>query len=84
MQRRFSTILILLACLVFRPVTPANAWFFDNDTLVSIDGTDYTADDFKHWWKFWNDTDSPLPATPDSYINFLLLSREAARMELAN
>jgi hypothetical protein len=82
-MRRFTSILILLACLALRPAAPAAAWFFEGDTLVSIDGTDYTVDDFKHWWKYWNDDGRPLPPTADPYIDFLLLSREAARMELA-
>jgi len=80
-MRRFTSILILLACLAFRPAAPAAAWWFDN-TLVTIDGTNYTVDDFKHWWKYWKDDDTPLPPTADPYIDFLLLSREAARMEL--
>ena len=82
-MRRFSSILILLACLALRPAIPAAAWFFDDNTLVAIDGVRYSADDFKRWWKFWNDDGSPLPATAEPYVDFLLLSREAARMDLA-
>ncbi len=78
----YHTILILLACLAIRPVAPASAWLFNDNNLVSIDGVNYTTDDFKHWWKYWNDNGSPLPATVDPYIDFLLLTREASRMAL--
>ena len=82
MQRFFST-LTLLACLILLTVSPAAAsWFFGPDTLVSIDGKNYTTDDFQHWWKFWNDDKSPLPKTPEPYIDWLLLAREGKRMEL--
>ena len=82
-MRRFTSILIILACLAFLPAAAAKAFLFD-DTLVSIDGTNYSVDDFKHWWKFWKDDKTPLPETPDPYIDWLLLSKEAARMDLAN
>jgi hypothetical protein len=86
-MQRIASILILLVCLTFLPVTPAAAGFFDalfgDDTLVSIDGTKYKADEFKRWWKFWQEPDQPLPETPDPYINWLLLSREAERMDLS-
>ncbi len=82
-MRRFSPILILLVGLAFLPAKPAVAWFFgSSDTLVSIDGTKYSSEDFKRWWKFWNDEDLPLPKTPDPYIDFLLLAREGERMGL--
>ena len=86
MQRTIS-ILILLACLTLLPVTPAAAGFFGalfgDDTLVTIDETRYSEDDFKRWWKFWQEPGQPLPKTPDPYIDWLLLSQEAERMGLA-
>lgn len=82
-MQRIASILILLVCLAALPAAPAAAWLFD-DTLVSIDGNNYTVDDFKHWWKFWQEDDQPLPKTPDPYIDWLLLSQEGARMDLAN
>jgi len=84
-MRRITPILILLACFVFRPAAPAVAGWFDtffSDTLVSIDGTSYTAEDFKHWWKSWQNPDQPLPETPDPYIDWLLLARAGKRMQL--
>ena len=81
MQRMMST-LILLLCFMTLPVMPAAAQLFGGNTLVTIDGTNYSKEEFKRWWKFWNTENEPLPATPDIYVDWLLLSREAQRMEL--
>lgn len=81
MQRMMSTLIVLL-CFMALPVMPAAAQIFGGNTLVTIDGTNYSKEDFKRWWKFWNTENEPLPATPDIYVDWLLLSREAQRMEL--
>lgn len=81
MQRMIS-ILILLFCFVVLPVMPAGAQLFGGNTLVTIDGTNYSKEDFKRWWTMWNTEKDPLPETPDFYIDWLLLHREAQRMEL--
>jgi hypothetical protein len=81
MQRILSA-LILLVFLTLLPAAPVEAWFFDNDTLVSIDGTDYTTEDYKRWWEFWQEEGMSLPETPVSYIDWLLLAREGRSMEL--
>jgi hypothetical protein len=82
-MRRITSILMLLACATLLFVRPAEAWRFGDDTLVTIDGTRYTSEDFKRWWKFWNDTNLPLPKTLDPFVEWLLLVREGERMELA-
>ena len=82
-MQRLTSILILLAALALLPAAPAAAWLFgSDDTLVTIDGTRYSAEDFKRWWQFWKEAEQPLPKTPDPYIDFLLLAREGERMEL--
>ncbi len=81
MHRILST-LILLACLSLLSASPAKAWLFGDSALVTIDGTEYTAEDFKKWWGLWKEDDMPLPETPDPYIDWLLLAREGRRMEL--
>lgn len=43
-MQRIASILILLVCLAALPAAPAAAWLFD-DTLVSIDGNNYTVDE---------------------------------------
>lgn len=87
-MRRYPSILILLACLALLPAPSAGAWSFSDlfgsdDTLVVIDGAPHTTEDFKRWWGFWNDEGLDLPATPQVYIDWLLLAREGERMELA-
>lgn len=81
MHRIFST-LILFACLILLSAVPAKAWLFGDSPLLTIDGTEYTAEDFKKWWAFWKEDDMPLPETPDPYIDWLLLAREGRNMQL--
>ncbi len=82
-MRRILSILMLMACTSLVSVSPVSAWLFSSDdTLVTIDGTRYTTDDFKRWWKFWNDEGLEVPKRPDSYIEWLLLAREGERMQL--
>jgi len=73
---------MLFVFMALLPACPVQAWFFGDDNLVSIDGTDYTTEDFKRWWGYWKDEGSTLPETPDFYIDWLLLAREGRRMEL--
>jgi len=81
-MRRFTSILIILACLALLPSKQVTAGFFDDDTLVTIDGVRYSADDFKRWWKFWQEPNQSFPKTPDPYIEWLLLAREGKGMQL--
>ncbi|MFC1843905.1 peptidyl-prolyl cis-trans isomerase [Thermodesulfobacteriota bacterium] len=81
-MRRITTILIFLVCLGLLPVAPVMAGLFSNDTLVSIDESSYSMDDFKRWWKFWKEEEEKLPETPEPYTNWLLLGREAERMAM--
>ncbi len=72
------SLIILLA-----PISPGQAgWFWDDDTLVTIDGQKYTTEDFRIWWENWREKDQPLPETPDPFIDWTLLYREAERMKL--
>lgn len=81
-MQRIIIMVTLLAGVFLLPAAPVSAWFFSGDTLVTIDDTDYSSEDFKRWWKYWNTEDEPVPETPDPYINWLLLSREGERMQL--
>lgn len=80
-MRHFISILILLTSMMFTQVTPALSWWWD-DPLITMDGVRYTNDDFKTWWKYWNDQSLELPKTVDPYLDWLLLVREGQRMEL--
>ena len=74
--------LTLMVCLLVFSAQSASAWFFGGDTLVTIDDSSYSTEDFKRWWQLWNTDNEPFPETPDIYIDWLLLAREGARMEL--
>lgn len=81
-MRSITPIIIILSWLVFLSPSPSSATVFSTDTLVDIDGASYSTDDFKRWWNFWKDEDSNLPDSPEPYIDFLLLSREAKKIQL--
>lgn len=81
-MRRFTPILILPLLMTFLSISPAVAGWWGDDTLVTIDGTRHTTEDFKRWWGFYNDSNMTLPKTPDIYIDWLLLAREGKRMKL--
>lgn len=82
-MQRMILFLVLLFSLTLLPAAAQAGWF-SNDTLLTIDGKEYTAEGFKRWWQFWQDKDQPLPETVDFYIDWLLLKDEAERMDLAN
>jgi hypothetical protein len=73
----------LLVCLTLVPGGALAGWF-SSDTLVTLNGTDYDKEEFKQWWKFWQEKDQKLPETPDFYVDWLLLKEEAERMDIAN
>lgn len=81
-MQRIILVIALVAGLFLLPAAPVGAFLFSDDTLVAIDGIKYSSEDFKRWWKYWNTENEPLPETPDSYIDWLLLSREGKRMQL--
>jgi parvulin-like peptidyl-prolyl isomerase len=81
-MRRFPLTLIFPLLLTFLFVSPAAGFLWDTTTLVTIDGTTHTTEDFKRWWHYFNDADMALPKTPELYIDWLLLAREGKRMML--
>lgn len=81
-MQRMTVFLLVLLCFFVLPTAPVSAWFFTDDTLVTIDGTNHSSADFKRWWQFWNTDNEPVPESLDIYTDWLLLKREAQRMEL--
>lgn len=63
-------------------VFAGTALAYEREPLLIIDDQVYTGDDFKEWWLHWQEKDMPFPPTPDPYIDWLLMVREASRMEL--
>jgi len=58
------------------------AWFWEQKPLVTINGVEYTADDFRSWWEKWREGDQPPPETPDEFIEWQLMAQEAEKMQL--
>ncbi len=71
--------LLLLAWLFWAPSAVA---FFGKNYLVKINGKEYTAEDFKKWWSYWKEPGMTVPATPDPFIDWILISDEAKTMGL--
>ncbi len=70
---------ILLFFFVFS--SASYAFFWDN-YLVKINGKVYTKEDYLKWWNYWKEPGMKIPETPDSFIDWILLSDEAKRLAL--
>jgi hypothetical protein len=55
---------------------------WNGDILVTIDGSEYTAEDYHAWWKNWREPGMDPPETPGPFIDWMLLLREAEKMRL--
>ncbi len=76
-RRVFLCILGLLFLMTAAEVSGAGS-----RPLAVINGQSYSRQDFEHWWKYYKDKGMSLPASPDKFINWQLLTQEAERMEL--
>lgn len=74
-------LLVLLVSLVCLPVTGASA-FWGSDYLVVINDTEFTEEDYRHWWNEWQDPGMAVHESLDDYIDFMLLAQEARDMQL--
>lgn len=57
-------------------------WFWQETNLATINGTEYSAEDFKNWWRNWREETTPLPESPDVFVEWQLLVQEATNMQL--
>ncbi|MFZ5765391.1 MAG: peptidylprolyl isomerase [Thermodesulfobacteriota bacterium] len=62
----------------------AAAWFWESDKLATINGRDFSADDFRSWWINWKEEGMSFPETPDPFVDWHLQVQEAESMELFN
>ncbi|VAW36604.1 hypothetical protein MNBD_DELTA04-1099 [hydrothermal vent metagenome] len=78
--------LTLAAILFFVCISPLRAsWLpWSSSTLVTVNGTEYSADDFSNWWKNWREKGMSIPETPAPYVDWLLLYRQGEKMHLYN
>lgn len=80
-MQRYTSILILSLLIPLLSFSSASGAWLD-DSLVTIDGTKHTTEDFKKWWHYWNNSGQTLPETPEFYIDWLLFAREGEQMGL--
>lgn len=64
--------------------TAIAGWPWANKPLLTIDGEAYAPEDFEHWWQEWRDSETQQPEGVTPFIEWLLLLREAERMDLAS
>ena len=60
------------------------AWPWGPARLATINGRDFTTDDFKTWWVNWKEKDMPFPESAEPFVDWHLLAQEAEKMELYN
>ncbi|HAW51182.1 MAG TPA: hypothetical protein DCX54_02465, partial [Flavobacteriales bacterium] len=76
----------LLTILCLAGTTPQLAFASpttNEQTLVTINGTRHSIGDFKVWWKNWQEKGMAFPESPEPFINWQLLAKEAQKMDLA-
>ena len=56
--------------------------FAKGDYLVKINNKNFTEKQFKIWWHYWKKDNTPFPSTPQSFIDWILLSDEAKALGL--
>lgn len=61
-----------------------HAWPWGTEKLVTINGSNFTTDDFKNWWINWKEKDTHFPESPEPFVDWHLLVQEAEKMELYN
>ncbi len=80
--RRVSCTLAILAAVFLLLPQVSLAWSWGSDPLLTVNGADYTADDYRQWWGHWREKDTPLPESPDEYVDWLLMVQQGEQMEL--
>ncbi len=73
---------ILLIWGLGYPLTARAFLGFGKTYLVKINDKVYTPEDFKKWWNFWRDDNTPFPESPEPFIEWNLLADEAEAMDL--
>ncbi|MEN8135147.1 MAG: peptidylprolyl isomerase [Thermodesulfobacteriota bacterium] len=67
---------LLLTLLMIGSVEAAS-----NKTLVTINDTKYTTQDYRDWWGIWQDPGMVFPPDPQGFIDYLLFVEEGRQME---
>ncbi len=80
----FRLILLALCTLFFVGVLShdARAWLWNDASLVTINGEKFSDQDFRDWWRSWQEENMELPESPDEFIEWQLMAQEGSRMQL--
>ena len=78
---RASVFLVLVVSLVLPGAAQAFLWG-DAQELVSVNDTRLTTEDYRDWWREWQEKEMPVPETPDEFVDWMLLFQEAQAMQL--
>jgi parvulin-like peptidyl-prolyl isomerase len=79
--RRSSIFLVLVVSLVLPGAARAFLWG-DAQELVSVNDARLTTEDYRDWWREWQEKDMSVPETPDEFVDWMLLYQEAQAMQL--
>jgi hypothetical protein len=76
---RIAAKVLLLASVFSVLLSPAPVKA--SETLVTINGVEYSAQDYRDWWGIWREPGMEFFETPREYIDFHLLAEQARQME---
>lgn len=80
MHRAISRTILSLLAVVWL-LSPALSLASSGKRLLTINGEEYTNEDFINWWRHWNDKNTlEFPATPSDFIDFQLMVQQGVEM----
>lgn len=79
---RMTWVLLWAVCFIGGSSGEARAWFWNDDTLVTIGDEKFTSRDYRNWWQNWQEEGMALPETPEEFIDWQLMAQEGVRMQL--
>lgn len=82
MRQLKSCLVLLCSLLLFGFSVTEAAAFWGADYLVTINGTEFAEDAYRHWWDEWQDPGMKVHESVDEFVDFMLLSQEASDMQL--
>jgi len=83
MRRLISGIICCFIINLASPVSSPGGWLpWGDNTLLTIDDQKYSDDNFRSWWSSWREPGDVLPDSPDPFIDWMLLFKEAEQMKM--
>jgi hypothetical protein len=79
MHRAIKVLFLLMMVSTF--LFPLCSYAKTGKKLVTINGEEYTDEEFKNWWTHWNDKNNlKFPDSPDDFIAFKLMTQQGIAM----